>query len=212
MANIYNKKLNLLAAYEEKIRLGNKEKNKGKSFRNLLIAVSAAMLIVLGGVYFFVDNLYNAKMDELSEARDMLLDPYLSEKSAEASMYESKTALLKERYDAIQLAISCAGELPEYGYYKENFLEKLSELCGDNTSVKSVSVSDKNVELQLAVYSVEQASEFVMRLENSGMFASVVYGGFTNSEEETEDADEEETSDIKPVEFSLHCEFSEVNE
>lgn len=185
MAKNIERQINLLERYNAKQRTKKKEAGKKRSMALYMTLIFLVLVAALFGMYYYFDKQTIQTDNKLSALQAQLLDSELIEKRAEAEIYMRLNALLIRQISAAETVKAQLSEkYGGYDYLVPELYARLDKLCGSGTEIVYYYLDNNTLVLSLIAQKAASAAEFVLRAEESGLFFSVAYNGFSSGEDE----------------------------
>lgn len=177
MRKMKKKNINLYEQYMKTVEKGNKKKISPKTIRLL---GAAAGLAVLVGVYL----IFWMQLNTVKDTYDDLYDKIYSDSAAEQAVsverlkYENQILqMINEKYQ--QNITKIDKQNSETEMLSEDLIVKILGCQSDDTRIRNISYDKGIVFISGEANDVINASGFVSRLDETGIFSYISYTGYT---------------------------------
>lgn len=176
MKQIKSKNINF---YSRLLQSEDKKKGKKKSLKTIVIIYGISVVSVLGLLFAGSMLLRSKEEANYNAARKKTENTDILQKIEEDNTYENSNKAFKEiinSYDKNNDTVKKADSV--LSVLSPDLMNRITSCQTANMAIKSLSINDNILSISCMSDYAESSSEFVSRLENTGLFESVDYGGF----------------------------------
>lgn len=199
MAKNISRQVNLLERYNSKKKLRKKENNKKQSMAIYMVLISLVLAAGLGCAYYYIETERDKTDSELTRLQDSLTDSELRDLQVEATRYAALNATLNKKLVALETVKKNIGRtFSDYTFLVTDLYKQLDTLCGNDIKITYYQLDGNLLSLGVEPKRADLIADFVIRVEESGLFTVVGYNGFASGTDE---------EDNEFYTFAIECVF-----